>query len=544
MKFKNITAAMFLAATLSLSSCVGDLEVFPLDENVLSADKAYTTADSYTQALSKIYSVWALSGQDGAGSSDVSGLDAGNTVLFRAWWTLQENTSDATKCAWSDSWVSSINDLTWTTTQVESIEGVYQRCMYIVALTNEFMKNIGDAPSSIDQDQYSSEARFCRALAYYTLMDLFAIPPFITEDNYSISPSQLTRVELFDWIEAELLEIRDILPSRTTQFGRADQSVVNALLARMYINAEVYTGTERYTDCITACNSIIAAGYSLADNYAELFMADNSTNSNATSEIIFPVMFDGETTQSYGMAAIMIGARSSSGADAYGCDGGWDGFRALGNLVRAFEFESSDESEWSSENILDSRGIFASSGKSVDITTTAIGTFTSEGWSVYKYTNLNSDGTGGKNVSFPDTDFPMFRLGDVYLMYAEAVARGGSGGSSSTAVGYINALRERGYGNSDHNITESWLTASAAVGGTSSSVAYGNILNERSRELYWEGTRRTDLIRYGLFTSSTYLWAEKGGVIGGIGVDDRYNLFPIPATDMGVNGNLVQNPGY
>ncbi|MFI3332987.1 MAG: RagB/SusD family nutrient uptake outer membrane protein [Rikenellaceae bacterium] len=545
MKFKNITAAMFLAATLSLSSCVSDLEVFPLDENVSSADKAYSTAESYTQALFKIYSVWALSGQDGAGDSDISGLDPGNTVLFRSWWTLQENTTDATKCSWPDSWVSSINGLTWTTTQVESIEGVYQRCMYIVALTNEFMKNIGNAPSGIDQDQYSAEARFCRALAYYTLMDLFAIPPFITENNYSINPSQLTRVELFDWIEAELLEIRDVLPSRTSQFGRADQSVVNALLARMYLNAEVYTGEERYTDCITACNSIIAAGYSLADNYAELFMADNSTNSNVANEIIFPVMFDGETTQSYGMAAIMIGARSSDGTDAYyGCDGGWDGFRALGNLVRAFDFESSDESEWTSENILDSRGIFSSSGKSIDITTTAIGTFTSEGWSVYKYTNLNSDGSSGKNATFPDTDFPMFRLGDVYLMYAEAVARGGAGGSSSTAVSYINALRERGYGNSDHNINEAWLTASAAVGGTTSSVAYGNILNERSRELYWEGTRRTDLIRYGLFTSSSYVWAEKGGVIGGIGVDDRYNVFPIPATDMGVNSNLVQNPGY
>ncbi len=544
MKFRNIIAAISLAATLSFSSCVNDLEVFPLDENVLSADKAYSTAESYTQALNKIYSVWALSGQAGAGDSDISGLDAGNTVLFRAWWTLQENTSDATKCAWSDSWVSSINDMTWTTTQVESIEGVYQRCMYIVALTNEFMKNVGNAPSGVDQDQYSSEARFCRALAYYTLMDLFAIPPFITEDNYSLNPSQITRTELFDWIESELLEIRDILPTRASQFGRADQSVVNALLARMYLNAEVYTGEERYTDCITACNSIIAAGYSLADNYAELFMADNSTNSSATNEIIFPVMFDGETAQSYGMAAIMIGARSSSGADAYGCDGGWDGFRALGNLVRAFEFESSDESEWTSENILDSRGIFYSSGKSIDITTTAIGTFTSEGWSVYKYTNLNSDGSSGKNVSFPDTDFPMFRLGDVYLMYAEAVARGGAGGSTSTAVSYINVLRERGYGNSDYNITESWLTASAAVGGTSTSVAYGNILNERSRELYWEGTRRTDLIRYGLFTSSSYVWAEKGGVIGGIGVDDRYNLFPIPSTDMSVNSNLVQNPGY
>ncbi len=129
-------------------------------------------------------------------------------------------------------------------------------------------------------------------------------------------------------------------------------------------------------------------------------------------------------------------------------------------------------------------------------------------------------------------------------MYAEATARGGAGGSLATAVEYVNALRQRGYGSSDYNIDQAWLSASAAVAGSSSSVAYGNILNERSRELYWEGTRRSDLIRYGLFTSSSYLWAEKGGVIGGVGVDSRYDVFPIPTTDLSVNSNLVQNPGY
>ncbi len=546
MKFRYKAAAAILAATLSLTSCMKDLDVSPLDENVLSSDKAYTTAESYTQALNKLYSVWALSGQDGAGDSDISGLDAGNTVLLRSWWTLQENTTDNAKCAWADTWVSSINSLTWTTSQVESIEGVYQRGMYIVALVNEFMKNIDNAPTEIDQEQYKAEARFTRALAYYTLMDLFATPPFITEDNYSLSPSQITRTELFDWIEAELVEIAEVLPQRASQFGRADQSVVNSLLARMYLNAEVYTGTERYSDCVAACNKVIAAGYTLSSSYEELFMADNGTNSNATGEIIFPIMFDGVTAQSYGMAAIVLGSRASSlgTEENYGLQGGWDGFRSTGNLIRNFDFESSNQEDWNSDNIIDKRGIFYSGDAAVDITSTAIGTFTSEGWSVYKYTNLNSDGSAGSNVSFPDTDFPMFRLGDIYLMYAEATARGGAGGSLATAVEYVNALRERGYGSSAYNIDQAWLSASAAVAGSSSSVAYGNILNERSRELYWEGTRRTDLIRYGLFTSSSYLWAEKGGVIGGIGVDARYDVFPIPTTDLSVNSNLVQNPGY
>ncbi len=546
MKYRGKIAATLLVTFMALTSCVKDLEVFPLDDTIVSTDTAYTTAEDFTMALNKIYGSWSLAGQDGSGDSDIDGLDAGNTVLMRSWWTLQEVSADFTKCAWSDTWVTPVNTMNWGTS-VEPIEGVYYRGMFIVALVNDFLKNIDKAPEAINKTEYRAESRFCRALAYYTLMDLYATPPFITESNYSLSPSQLTRTELFDWIESELLEIKSDLPLRYTQYGRADQSAVNALLARMYLNAEVYTGESRYTDAITASNEIISSGnYSLAENYAELFMADNGENVATTKEIIFPIIFDGVSTQSYGMSVLLFGSRGSSesSVDTYGCNSGWDGVRSTGSLIRNFEFESSNEGNWTSDNIKDKRGIFYSDGRSVDITSSAIGTFTTEGWSVYKYTNLNSDGTPGKNASFADTDFPMFRLADIYLTYAEAVARGGSGGDLATAVGYINALRERGYGDSSANITSSWLTASAPISGSSTSVEYGNILNERARELYWEGTRRTDLIRYGLYTSSSYVWSEKGGVVSGVGTNSKFNLFPISANDMSANGSLVQNPGY
>ena len=333
----------------------------------------------------------------------------------------------------------------------------------------------------------------------------------------------------------------------TDEYGRADQHCVDFLLARMYLNSEVYTGTKRYTDCITACNNIITSNsYELADDYAELFMADNGENADARKEIIFPVIADGNTTQSYGIGAIILGSRSGSEGtvENYGCNGGWDGFRATGNLVRAFNYDA-EESAWTADNInsFDNRAIFYSEGRSLDITTSAIGTFTEEGWAVYKYSNLNSDGTPGKNTTFPDTDFPLFRLGEVYLMYAEAVARGGEGGSTSKAVEYIQNLRKRA-NTAYSEVTESWLAENTSVSGSTASVAYGNILNERCRELYWEATRRTDLIRFGLFTSNSYTWSEKGGVISGVGVDNKYNLFPIPVSDISVNGNLHQNEGY
>lgn len=548
MKVNYIKTTILASAMSLMCSCVGDLDVMPLDPNIMTSEEAYSTPESYLQGLKKIYSVWALSGQDDPGASDLEGMNAGNTVLLRCWWTLQENTTDEAKCAWPDSWVTQVNGIIWNTAEVEPMEGLYHRSMYVVSIVNDFLKQLPNAPEEVDQERYNAEARFCRALAYYVLMDAFGNPPFVTEESSSSLPEQIKRADLFDWIEEELNTIKSSLPEMTDEYGRADQHCVDFLLARMYLNSEVYTGTKRYSDCITACNNIITSNaYELADNYAELFMADNGENADARKEIIFPVIADGNTTQSYGIGAIILGSRSSSEGtvENYGCNGGWDGFRSTGNLIRAFNYEA-EESAWTADNInsFDNRAIFYSEGRSLDITTSSVGTFTEEGWAVYKYSNLNSDGTPGKNTTFPDTDFPLFRLGDVYLMYAEAVARGGEGGSTSKAVEYIQDLRKRANNTTYSEVTESWLTENASVSGSTASVAYGNILNERCRELYWEATRRTDLIRFGLFTSNSYTWAEKGGVISGVGVDDKYNLFPIPVSDISVNSNLHQNEGY
>lgn len=547
MKVNYIKTTILASAMSLMCSCIGDLDVMPLDPNIMTAEDAYSTPESYLQGLKKIYSVWALSGQDDPGASDLEGMNAGNTVLLRCWWTLQENTTDEAKCAWGDSWVAQVNSIVWNTAEVEPMEGLYHRSMYVVSIVNDFLKQLQNAPEGVDRERYNAEARFCRALAYYVLMDAFGNPPFATEETGSSLPEQIKRADLFDWIEGELNTIKSSLPEMTDEYGRADQHCVDFLLARMYLNSEIYTGTKRYTDCITACNNIITSNsYELADDYAELFMADNGENADARKEIIFPVIADGNTTQSYGIGAIILGSRSGSEGtvENYGCNGGWDGFRATGNLVRAFNYDA-EESAWTADNInsFDNRAIFYSEGRSLDITTSAIGTFTEEGWAVYKYSNLNSDGTPGKNTTFPDTDFPLFRLGEVYLMYAEAVARGGEGGSTSKAVEYIQNLRKRA-NTAYSEVTESWLAENTSVSGSTASVAYGNILNERCRELYWEATRRTDLIRFGLFTSNSYTWSEKGGVISGVGVDDKYNLFPIPVSDISVNGNLHQNEGY
>lgn len=530
MKKKYYILASMLACLTCFTGCVGDLDVQPLDSTVVTAERAYTDAASYTKGLNKIYSVWALSGQ-GGDDSDIAGLDAGNTVLLRCWWTMQEQTTDELKNAENKDWVGEINNLTWSTSKNEIIEGVYQRCMFVVALSNEFMKNIDNAPAEVDQKSYAAQARFNRALAYYILLDAYAKPPFITENNYSLTPSQLSRPKLFDWIESELNAIRTDLPATRAEYGRADQTVVDALLARMYLNAEVYTGQARYTDCIAACKRIIPH-YSLAKNYDDLFKADNGENPETLKEIIYPVIFDGKKTQSWGMAALVVGSRKEAGG---GVREGWSQFRGTQNLVELFDF--ADNANRKPGEILDKRGIFDDyNGKcNYQITTGVTGNFDTEGWGVPKYSNLTSTGAPGQDVLWVDTDFPLFRLGDVYLMYAESVARGGEGGDMDTAVDYVNKLRDRGYSDTPHNkIDAAWLKANN----------YQNILNERGRELYWEGVRRMDLIRYGKFTGSSYTWPSKGGVITGVGVNERYNIFPIPVSDISVNGSLEQNEGY
>ena len=530
MKKKYYILASLLVCFIGMTSCVGDLDVQPLDSTVVTAERAYSDAESYTKGLNKIYSVWAHSGQNG-GDSDIQGLDGGETVLLRCWWTMQEQTTDECKNASTGAWINEINELTWSTAKNQVIEGVYQRCMFVVALANEFMKNVDNAPAEIDKKSYAAQARFNRALAYYVLMDSFGRPPFITEQNYSLNPSQLSRAELFNWIESELTTIRTDLPATRSEYGRADQTVVDALLARMYLNAEVYTGQPRYTDCITACKRVIP-NYSLAQNYADLFKADNGENPETLKEIIFPIMFDGRKIQSWAMTAIIVGSRKEAGG---GVREGWSVFRSTQNLVKLFDFK--DNTTPKPAEIKDKRGIFDDYNGvcNYEITTGVTGTFATEGWGVQKYTNLTSTGEAGQDVLWVDTDFPLFRLADVYLMYAESVARGGEGGDITTAVGYVNELRDRAYGSTAHTpIDAAWLKANN----------YRNILDERGRELYWEGLRRTDLIRFGMFTSDSYTWPAKGGIIAGVGINEKYNVFPIPVSDISVNGQLEQNVNW
>jgi hypothetical protein len=146
-----------------------------------------------------------------------------------------------------------------------------------------------------------------------------------------------------------------------------------------------------------------------------------------------------------------------------------------------------------------------------------------------KFTNKTSTGGPASQTTMPDTHFPIFRLGEAYLIYAEAAVRTGT--NVAQGVTYFNLLRERGFGNATHDVTAAQMTLDT-------------ILAERGRELRFEARRRTDLIRFDEFTGGTYLWAWKGNQPGGTATDAKYKLYAIPLNELSANPNLKQNPGF
>jgi hypothetical protein len=338
--------------------------------------------------------------------------------------------------------------------------------------------------------------------------------PFVTEADLpgAFFPSQKSRAELFEYVESELLAIYDDLGAPKFEYGRADKAACSMLLAKLYLNSQAFLGAAtpaRYNDAVTELEKVIAGPYSLSPKYLNNFLADNDTS----PEIIFSFNNDGSFSQAYDGVWIMI--RGNCG------NGGWGGLRTRPAFVSLFDTNPSDY-----------RGIFAKEDKGQQLEIEAPNNST-HGYGVYKFRNVKSDGStpADDNTGFIDTDFPLFRLADAYLMYAEAFLRGATNANQTTALGYVNALRNRSGDSPIGNITAGQLTLDF-------------ILDERGRELYWEGHRRTDLIRFGKFTGSTYIWEWKGGVPEGRSIPDHFNIFPIPSADLATNPNLVQNPNY
>lgn len=538
---------------LGLGSCVKDLDTTPIDPNIVTSESVYSSPESYKQGLAKCYAAFAVSGQTGGESGEIVGVDPGLSTFLRSMWNVQELTSDFAICAWEKDAAGYpvINTMTWGTTNNETITALYYRITFSVTVMNEYLKQTTDEKLSArgvsselhaEIQKYRTEVRYLRALMYAYGVDLFGSLPFVTEKDPigAYFPKQISRIDLFKYVESELLAVEPLLPEpKQNEFGRVDRAAVWTLLSRLYLNAAVYTGTARYTDAITWSRKVIeATSYGLATNYANLFKSDNdNTNADVWKEIIFSINFDASHTEAYATSILVNGSRQG-GETADGNPGGnnwieesgtnfaWAGFRAKPNLVDLFPNTDTEDAEGFLVSP-DSRCIIYKRGRTKAVKDQW--KFT-DGYGVYKWRAVSSKGVY-TTLKYASTDYPIMRLAEVYLNYAEAVLRGGSGGSADNALNYVNMLRERAYSNTNGNITSGQLTLSF-------------LLDERGRELYWEGFRRTDLVRYNRYTSVDYLWPWKGGSNVGRAVNSAYNVLPIPYNDLVANPNMKQNPGY
>jgi hypothetical protein len=537
-KYKNLALSLSTILIIGMGACTGDLDTVPLDKDELVSEVVYgSDLGAYTESLAKMYAGLAISGNSGGdGDPDVAGVEAGSQASFlRGLWNLQELPTDEAHCCWGDAGIPALDYITWGAGNV-FIKGFYYRLYYQINLANAFLRETIDAKLAargVDDATkgkiitYRAEARFHRALAYYYLLDMFRNVPFVDENSTvgKESPLQKTAADIFDYIESELIACEpDMLEPfygyDSNDYGHASKAANWALLSRLYLNAEVYIGKSKYSECITYCNKILEANYSLEPAYFNMFTADNEKS----NEMIFPVRYEGEDTQTWGgMTFLMCSTVPSVMQTEINSVGAWQGNRARASILNRFEAESNYAN--------DARYDMLQLDKTASIEIIEVSSYTDNGIPVVKYSNRNSDGTlPPSNIVY--TDFPLFRLGEIYLNYAEAVLRGGSGGSETTALALIKELRQRAYADDEL----------AAI--SQSDLTLDFIFEERGRELLFEAQRRTDLIRFEKFTGSSYIWRWKGNVASGRAVDDHFSVYPIPSDDIGSNPNLKQNDGY
>ncbi|MFN8205925.1 MAG: RagB/SusD family nutrient uptake outer membrane protein [Bacteroidales bacterium] len=523
---KKILYTISTAALLIFSGCTDDLNQYPkIQETSISV---YARPENYIGALAKCYSSFVTAGQEkGGGDADLSSNNGYD--YMRCYFNMQEAGTEEIGSTWIEG--DNIADLTYLTWDANDpwVADMYYRCYYSISLCNEFLKHCTDkAISGFSEEEqsairaYRAEARFLRALAYSHALDLFHNIPFADENTIGSSklPERWEAGDIFGFIKTELKECSQGMPDAATcEYGHAPRAAAWMLLARLYLNAETYEAGDHYNDCMTYCQNVIDEGYELEDNYASLFNADNDKRVGLGHEIIFPLIVNSNNVVSWGATTYLVCGEVDTDnglpSDSVGVASAWSMFRIRGEIPALFDIGGDD------------RAMFYTTGQTQYMDNGV--TDRTGGYFVTKWSNRTDNNETASNTSVDgvDTDFPLFRLADAYLMYAEAAARTNT--NLGTALGYMNELRSK---RNAEAVVEGDLTA------TVDGIPFKFFLDERARELYWECVRRTDLIRFSCFTGDTYLWQWKGGVKDGVFVDSKYNVYPIPASEISANPNL------
>lgn len=550
--FKPILSAAFaIAAAFGNVSCINDLDID-------SIDPQSTSSFDQWGAFVKQYSLLGLTGQKGlAGTPDLDGQDEGESGFYRTVFNCNELPTDECVWVWQDNVdIPQFTSISWNSSS-QRTEWVYVRLGYNITQMNYFLDMTAEKTDAETLRQ-RAEVRFLRALHYWYFLDLFGKAPF--KEHYDEEkPVEKVGKDLYDYIQNELKESEnDMAEPGQSDFGRADKAANWLLRARLYLNAEVYTGTADYGNAWTYADKVINSGYyELCDDYRLMFMADNDQNQKAMKEIILPIRQDGMNTRNYGGSTYLVCGTRTGGMPHMGTTNGWSCLIARNALVYKFfpnedvpmipsDVEIPEQKDFADDAAIDAwdaqygvrtediiaaagddRAMFYSGagGGKRTMNPNSIAGFQS-GLSIVKWQNIRSDGQPTSHTEYSDTDIPLFRLAEAYLTRAEACYRQGD---SNGALADITTLRsKRG------------CTTQPSLG----DIDEMYLLDEWAREFYLEGRRRSDLVRFDCFTTDKYLWDWKGGTKAGRSVSDTYNVFPIPVTDINNNPNMHQNEGY
>ena len=569
-KFKTIAPAAALLLSASMSSCMADLDKGNIDPNV-------ETNPSTLGLYSKCYAGLIMEGNDG--KADFTIDDDGKSTLLRNIFNFNELPTDEAICWWSDGGLTDISYNKYNAA-TPTLKYLYYRLMSNISFENNFL-NL-DAAKEEDKTRYA-EVRVIRAYNYFLMLDFFGDPAFV-EKSSSESPYQAhtynskfdanktyTRAELlqlgreflFNWVKDELLAAEpDLLEAKPEKdndpdYGRIDKGTCWLLLSRLYLNAGTYLNNDGqdnpYWDkALEYAENVINSQYALFDDskiseaakangykpYDLLFMGDNGSN-GASCEALLPLMQDGAKTQGYGGSLFYVAAlwndvmKSVTGKDAGTTENAWSGMRVRPSFLKVFFNNPSVVVKKEAKDIramnIDDRAIFWGKGNDKNDRTLELGENKSffSGIVTPKWNNNYAEGGTPHDSKFVDTDFFLFRVAEAYLNAAEAEMHL-NGEGSDKAKGYIDKLRNR---------------AHAEV---HSSYTLNDVLDERARELYCEGLRRTDLIRFNQYggNNATYKWELKGGSENGSNFDKTKNVYPLPSSEILANKNLTQIDGY
>ena len=498
------------------------------------------------------------------GRVHIDGMDNGQTNYVRQLWNANELTTDEAICAWGDTGIPEFC-FNHYTARHPMLSGFYQALYACIAVCNEYLEQFNDYDAT-----KSAEVRFLRALHYFYLLDCWGNVPLVTTTGV-VNPPQSSRVELFQWLEQELLSLRDrlcepvIRHEGDVDYGRVDRDAANLLLARLYLNAQVYTGVARWADAARYAKMVIDGPHKLHTQsyagtgtdgvyreytpYQMLFMGDNGKTA-AAGEAVFPLPNDGLRADNwdYGWggttflicstydAVMHENPYDNSATNGLYDNNIWAGNRARPQLVRQF-FPNDDAPVGQPGYMVaqaggDDRGLFNTGGYFYNsyfnrtLENTDLNNFMN-GYAVAKFNNFKTNGSVASHPTFPDADFFLMRSAEAYLTYAEALTCQAGGVAPVQAVDALNTIRARAHAEQRD------------------SYSLYQILDEWSREFYFEGRRRMDLIRFNRYGGTTdYLWSWKGGTLSGRDFAAFRNVFAIPADVMSANPNLVQNPGY